>query len=486
MRSKNDDLIEAAKNLELKNTELTQPTERLQEFVTDMFDELRDFDIAESPRVKPSRDRLLNSFNDIMLQVVEELPKTGNAEPVYAGIKMGLVESLIDQQKTDEAEPILDELQEVFKRRVTMKQGSDSARNNLVLLMMKIGNLKRDLRRDLRASLNAHQQALEIAQSIVDHPKAADDGKGLMPVYLTRTPLADSHTNLGSTCYRLGDPQKALEHLESALSLRRQVIVDFDASTQIPGLVAEDRPRQREYLVDDLQFKKLGMAAALFRAGRAREAEPLLKETYEASLTQLAEDPHNPRLVHDVVGQAEMWAEFLGYTNRGPEALVVLEEAEKYLNDLLADDPYGVAFQRTVSVALYRLSQWRKELGQGDFETPLRQCLEIRRKLAAKELNNDRRQLDLMLALARDGESAEAIAIANKYLAGTNPDNEMLMEIARAFSQCANFAATEAEREPLETTAVTTINRAIKAGFRDTVFLSGELDLKPIRGRWSL
>lgn len=143
-------------------------------------------------------------------------------------------------------------------------------------------------------------------------------------------------------------------------------------------------------------------------------------------------------------------------------------------------------FRRPVSVALYRLSQWRKELDQGDAEAPLKQCLEIRQALAEAEPGNDRRQLDLMLALARSGQTEAATAIANKYLVQLNPDTEMLTEIARAYSQCASFAVNEADRAPLETTAVNTINRAIQAGFRDTVFLNGELDLKPIRGRWSL
>jgi serine/threonine-protein kinase len=471
----------SAITLRSKNAELTQRTERLQDFVQTMYDELRMFNVDETPRVKPARDRLLGSFNDIMLQVVEELPKEGNAEPVYAAVKMGLVESLIDQQKTEEAETILAELQTIFERRIKLKQGSDAARNNLVLLLMKTGNLKRDLRRDMATTLQLQQRALEIAQDIVDHPKAADDGKGRMPVYVTRTLLADTHTDLGGTWYRMGDPKKALEHMELALTLRQQALADFDADPKIAEWPAEDKAFERELLVEDLKFKKLNTGAALFRAGRSTEAEPLLKETYESSVEQMHADPHNPRFRHDFVGQAGLWAEFLGFTGRGSEALAVLEQSASQLEDLLADDPAGVSFRRTVTVALYRLSQWRKELKQGDAAVPLQECLSIRRTLAEKEPNNDRRQLDLMLALARSGQIAQAIKIAEIYRLREHPDVEMLIEIARSFSQASLFAADDRERTQNQNNALKTLKLAESLGYRDSVYLAGEPDFAPLR-----
>lgn len=471
----------SAITLQSRNVELTQRTERLQDFVQTMYTELLDFNVDEAPRIKPARDRLLGSFNDIMLQVVQELPKTGAAEPTYAAVKMGLVDSLIDQQKMDEAEAILEELREIFERRMILKQGSDAARNNLVLLLSKIGNLKRDLRRDLQASLATHQQALKLAQEIVDHPKAADDGQGRLPVYVARTLLADTHTDLGATFYRLGDPQNALQHLELAMTLRQQAIVDFDTDPEISELSAEDRSAERDYLVEDLNYRKLGTAAALFRSGRFPEAEPLLKESFEASVARLQEDPENPRLRHDVVGQAGLWAEFLGFTGRGSEALAVLELSATHLDALLADDPAGVAFRRTVSVSLYRLSQWRKELDQGDAETPLRQCVGIRKMLAENEPDNDRRQLDLMLVLARAGDSSGALAIAQKYLAQPNRDNEMLIEITRALSQASLAATIDSDKNKFRNLAIDALQTAVHNGFSDKVFLRGELDLKPLR-----
>lgn len=471
----------SAMTLQSKNQELTQRSERLQEFVQTMYDELREFDVDEAPRVKPARDRMLSSFNDIMLQVVEELPKSGNAEPVYAAVKMGLVDALVDQQRTEEAEKILEELKLIFERRVLLKNGSDAARNNLVLLLGKIGNLKRDLRRDLPASLATFQSAQKLAQEIVDHPKAADDGKGRMPVYLARTLLANTHTDLGVTWYRLGDPHQSLSNLERALALREEALNDFDNDPEIASALPDDRIAQRENLVVDLQFKRLGMGAALFRAGRAVEAEPLLRDSFDASVTAFQNDPRNPRLRHLYVGQAGLWAEFLGFTGRGPDALVVLEESARQIDDLLADDPEGVSFHRTATVALYRLSQWRHVQKQGDAEAPLHQCLTLRRMLAANEPLNDRRQLDLMLALARMGLASEAMPLIDKYLSHPTPDTELLIEAARAQTQLSTKMTGEVERDRLFQIALSTLQRAKALGFHDSVYLQHEPDFEPLR-----
>ncbi|MBL8819207.1 MAG: protein kinase [Planctomyces sp.] len=473
----------SAMSLSSKNAELTQRTERLQDFVQTMYGELREFNVDEAPRVKPARDRMLNSFNDIMLQVVDELPREGQAEAVYAAVKMGLVDSLIDQQKTEEAEAILSELQTIYERRLILKQGSDAARNNLVLLFGKIGNLKRDLRRDLPASLKAHQRAFEIANDILQYPKAADDGKGRLRRYEASVLAADAHTNLGATWYRLGDPHKALSHLEKSLTLREDAIREFDEDSDVAEWPPEEKAMERGYLEEDLHFKRLATAAALFRSGRTEDAEPLLKQTLEASRAAMEADPGNPRLRHDVLGQAGLLAEFLGFTGRGAEALTVLEDTTQYVEPLLSDDPAGVAFRRTVSVSLYRLSQWRAEMKQGDAAVPLEQCLTLRRKLAEAEPSNDRRQLDLMLVLARSGLASEAQPLIDKYRTFSNPDTELLVEIARALSQLSIYATTDSERDRLITEATTTLDQAKTLGFQDTVYLSGEPDFAPLRSQ---
>ncbi len=482
LQQQSDQLEQSAIVLEEKNEALEQRSTRLQEFVQTMFTELRDLNIDEAPRVKPARDRLLNSFNDIMLQVVEELPREGKAEPIYAAVKMDLANSLIDQQKPEEAEAILKEVHEIFQRRIILRQGNDQSRLNLVLALLAIGDLKRDLRRDLKASLAAQEEALKMAQEIVDHPKASDDGLGLLPLYTSRTILADAENNVGITQYRLGRPRDALQCLEKSAALQEQAIVDFDMDPEVALFSEEDRTLESEDLHRRVRIQRLSMGAAMFRAGRFAEAEPLLKEVLDESQKRLSKDPGNPSLKHDYVGHAGMYAEFLGFSGRGREALEVLEQCTPYLDELLADDPHGVAFRRAVSVAYYRLAQWRQQLNSGDATEPLQKCLNIRRALAENEPGNDRRQLDLMLVYARSGEPQQANKIASRYTVGSNLDNEMLVEIARMHALCLQHSSSDTTAgHRQKEAALSCLRWAIDNGFSDTVLLGGEPDFDALR-----
>jgi hypothetical protein len=87
-----------------------------------------------------------------------------------------------------------------------------------------------------------------------------------------------------------------------------------------------------------------------------------------------------------------------------------------------------------------------------------------------------------MLVLSRSGQIVEAQALIDKYLAYPNPDNEMLIEITRALSQCSQAASIETDEHRFRRMAIQTLKTAAQKGFTDTVFLLGELDLKPLRG----
>ncbi len=119
----------------------------------------------------------------------------------------------------------------------------------------------------------------------------------------------------------------------------------------------------------------------------------------------------------------------------------------------------------------------RTEAGRS--ATPLSKCLEIRQALADAEPANDRRQLDLMLVLARSGKVDDANQIIRKYAAQSNADNEMLLELARALAQCSQRTTDSEAAAKFATDAIAQIEKAIAADFTDAVLLKGEPDLAP-------
>ena len=111
--------------------------------------------------------------------------------------------------------------------------------------------------------------------------------------------------------------------------------------------------------------------------------------------------------------------------------------------------------------------------------------LKIREELAKISEDNDRRQTELMLALAHTGQSGRALELADRFSAG-----------AQRRSRAAHFSRlllcpgrpghSTRERRAVQTAlvkAVDAVRTAVRAGFRDRVYLETEPDLEPIRNR---
>ena len=69
--------------------------------------------------------------------------------------------------------------------------------------------------------------------------------------------------------------------------------------------------------------------------------------------------------------------------------------------------------------------------------------------------------------------------------AGPQIDNELRIDIARTFAQCARFttAAKGEKVRAYQLSAIEAIRTAVREGFRDHVYLDDEPDLDPIRHR---
>jgi len=90
-----------------------------------------------------------------------------------------------------------------------------------------------------------------------------------------------------------------------------------------------------------------------------------------------------------------------------------------------------------------------------------------------------------MRSLAHAGQVDRAAGIADRLLAGPHADNELNIDIARTYAQCARAtpAAQGEAARAFQAKAVEAIRAAVREGFRDRVYLEDEPDLDPIRHR---
>jgi hypothetical protein len=93
--------------------------------------------------------------------------------------------------------------------------------------------------------------------------------------------------------------------------------------------------------------------------------------------------------------------------------------------------------------------------------------------------------MELMTSLAHVGQIDKAAGIADRFSAGPRLDNELRLEIARCYAQCARGAqdGQAARKAGFQLKAIEVLRAAVANGFRDRVDLDTEPDLDPLRSR---
>jgi hypothetical protein len=161
-------------------------------------------------------------------------------------------------------------------------------------------------------------------------------------------------------------------------------------------------------------------------------------------------------------------------------------ELNRQIRQQLADaDGAVVAFRRALGLSLYLLAQIAER--QGDDKTAAElfgKTRDLRARLAESDPANDRRQIELMTVLPHVGDVAGAIAIADRMAALPKLDNELRIDLARCFTQCARATtAVQAEASArYRARAMQTLRDAVQAGFVDRVALATDPDLAPLTG----
>jgi hypothetical protein len=168
------------------------------------------------------------------------------------------------------------------------------------------------------------------------------------------------------------------------------------------------------------------------------------------------------------------------------EARRQLERSRAVRQTLVDREPKNAILRRDLALAHYRLGglaelEKNPEQARKEFQAALR----IAEDLAAQSGENDRRQTELLLAMAHAGDPARARELADRIAAGPNVDRELRIDLARAYAQIGRSTPpAEAERaQAALVKAVDAVRTAVREGYRDRVYLETEPDLEPIRGR---
>jgi tetratricopeptide (TPR) repeat protein/tRNA A-37 threonylcarbamoyl transferase component Bud32 len=400
-----------------------------------------------------------------------------------------------------------------FQRRYDMTSADlDTEPGNARLLERKamaclsLAEVSMSVRRDMKQALSRYQEAVKLRTQVAEIPldELQRQNDTLLPTqrkhpFSIKLNLSESWTRVGLTHYFLGDSAQAEGPILKSLALREQLVTELlagEAAWSLSAIptgsatllsVAASLPTLSElasehsqnlarnyHLIGEIYFRLRNLEKSLAyyaRCAAIREAA-------------LAEHPKDFRLRGDMGQFYEYYGTVhlcLGDTR---QALPLYDRSLQLLREVVAADK-SVEFRQNLATTLYsRGTAARRMNHTAEADKCFRECVQIRKELAAKDPKNDRARMDLILVLPHCGEHEQADKLAETLRTGRHKDRELLFILARCFAQCA--AAVPGDT-PLaaryEQRALESLEAALAQGYSDIMMLETAPDLEPIRGR---
>ena len=422
----------------------------------------------QAPGLYDLKTALLDSALKRIDGVAGIYEKSTNKEATTAAALMELGTIYRQLGQTQKAFQSYQKCLEITKERVKIKNYSDPSRQNLANTYFALAFCSEELHRDMKAALSYNQEALKLYEDIDKKPKLDDfplDRK------VVRASLAEAYTRVGVTHYRMGELTAALENYRKAYNLRRKLVDEL-----------KDDPRAKQ----DLSYSMMALAETNFRLGDRTLADDFYRQVLDQREAMAKLNPNDLKCLKELGDVFYMIGEFKLRCGDLAAARRNLENSRDRRKDLVDKEPRNVLFGRDLGMTLYRLGNIADFEKDGDRARRLyAAALKIREDLAKISEANDRRQTELMLALAHAGQTTRALELADRFSVGPNVDREQRTFLAACYAQVAR--ATPADKvEQVQTAlvkAIDAVRTAVREGFRDRVYLETEPDLEPIRNR---
>jgi serine/threonine-protein kinase len=378
--------------------------------------------------------------------------------------------------KSDEAMSQFRKVYEIARARVELKKGTDASRLNLALSLRTLADMDREVNRDMTASLAHEKEAFGIMEDIDQHPKADEKGDGLIDKRTVQDNLAEMNHRTGVVYLRLGDIPQAAHYFEKALELRRE---RYAAAREDPS----SKPTDVLSLRLGVALSLIAHGDAAYRLDDSATATASFAESLKSYEEMLAQFPKIALLKRGLAGACIVSADFYLRTGDNARAGEHYERARTHFTALAEADPKKFDYKWDLASVQYRLGQLAlRTKNTAAASNYFQNCLKTRRQFVDKDKINERRKMELMLALAHCGEHASAVGIATDLEKTIKPDAEFLIDLARTYAQCAETAGGDTKLKSQYTAeAMRALRSAVAHGYRDQVYLKLEVDLDPIR-----
>ncbi|MDB5349086.1 MAG: serine/threonine protein kinase [Planctomycetota bacterium] len=379
--------------------------------------------------------------------------------------------------QSEKAFHMLERCLAIAKARVKIKEYSDPSRQNLANVYRDLAIVSEEYQRDMKVSLFYNEASLKIWEDVFKNPKL---DQFALDKKIVRYFLAEAYTRVAVSRYRGGEVARARDFFLKAYNLRRELVAELPEGPHPNQVLTRAGTKQ------DLSYSIMALAETSFRLGDKAQADDHYRQALELREATFKATPKDPRAGDQLAGVNYMIGEFKLKTGDLPAARRYLERSKDLRMGLLQSDPKNTIHQRDLSISLYRLGNLAdREKDEKAAAEAFETARKLQQQLVDLDEHNDKRLLELMTTLAHVGQTDKAAAIADRLNGGPKVDNELRLEIARCYAQCARSTPIN-QNEPRQTflvKAMETLRTTVVNGFRDRVYLETEPDLEPIRNR---
>ncbi|MFN5466920.1 MAG: protein kinase domain-containing protein [Pirellulaceae bacterium] len=460
----------AADNAALAKRRADRVVTTVQEF----FEQVRMIDTLENPGVEERRNLILQKLLPVVQEeVLREEPQDEKAQLTMAALRKAVADDMASQNMKEDAERNYMELERFLRQRAELKK-SDVARSNHANIIRSIAELKRDHARDMKQSLEYHQQQLAIAEDILGNSRADSAGLGQNTDLQKYQMLARANHDVGITYYRIGNLTEARRYVDKALEWFAKAIEAFPNDPKLATRPEAERLMVGRALKEGQSTSQLAASNIRVHQGDFSAAEGSLRESAEKAKEASDKYQFNGLLLRDYIGKLGLLGEYLAITNDSDEGLQKLELAASLSDRLLSFAPKNSDFLRVAGLAYFRLAQWQANKGSGEIAAAQKRCLELRRNRFAADPRNVRAKVELMLIESLAGDAEAGKKIADEFAAYSVIDNELLLELARSYSQLADRQTDAEAKTSLQKLALASIEKAMQQEYADPFYLKHE------------
>jgi tetratricopeptide (TPR) repeat protein/tRNA A-37 threonylcarbamoyl transferase component Bud32 len=419
----------------------------------------RFFSPEAAPELRALRDEVMDQLRKGMMGMAKDLEGAGATSFGEAATYQLVGDRLKRLGHSEEALKQFRLGRDAAEKIVRARPDSDKAKANLGVMLMRLGEMERELNADPRAALDYYEKGRALRQDVIDHPRSGD-----YSALDDKINLSHYEIGLGKTELDRGDAAAARDHFDKAVALRKAW------SEALPKL-----DEGRSYLTEADMWR--GTASAYL--GDAKNARESFDEAVRLSRELVRKFPdaywYKADLA-DVLGRLGDAEVRLG---KDADAATAYRESLEDLRPAVKRGPDQTDYQWQLARANERLAGVAERGSDKDAARKAYQdALRVYTDLLAIEPNNLTWQAAHVRTLAHCGKEVEAAREVEKLLGRRPKSIPLLMDAARCYAACASAAAA---KEPYVGRATTALRGAVAEGYKDAAALKSDPELAPIR-----